>query len=83
VCPGLKFSQVEFVAVLACLIQSCRVETVRLEGESDEAMRDRVMKVVNDCDFQLLLRMKNAERVKLRCVKVSENGRIRKNRASI
>jgi cytochrome P450 len=69
VCPGLKFSQVEFVAVLACMFQSCKIEIIRLEGEGEEAMRERVMKVLNDVDFQLLLRMKNAERVQLRLVR--------------
>lgn len=70
VCPGMKFSQVEFVAVFACIFQSCRIETVKLGVEDDEAMRARVMRVVNDCDFQLLLRMKDAEKVQLKCVKV-------------
>ncbi|KAF1949760.1 cytochrome P450 monooxygenase [Byssothecium circinans] len=70
VCPGLKFSQVEFVAVLACLIQSCKIETIKLDGEGEQTMRDRVLKVLNDCDFQLLLRMKDAESIQLRYVKV-------------
>ncbi|PVI02122.1 cytochrome P450 [Periconia macrospinosa] len=69
VCPGLKFSQVEFVAVLACVLGGCRIEAVRLEGESDEGMRERVMEVVNDCDLTLLLRMKDAERVRLRVLR--------------
>jgi hypothetical protein len=52
------------------MFQSCKIEIIRLEGEGEgeEAMRERVMKVLNDVDFQLLLRMKNAERVHLRLV---------------
>jgi cytochrome P450 len=70
VCPGMKFSQVEFVAVLACIVQRCRIETVRLGVEDDETMKLRVMRVLNNCDFQLLLRMKDAEKVQLKCVRV-------------
>jgi hypothetical protein len=51
------------------MFQSCKIEIIRLEGEGEEAMRERVMKVLNDVDFQLLLRMKNAERVQLRLVR--------------
>jgi hypothetical protein len=68
----MKFSKVEFVAVLACMFWSSRVEIVRLAMEDDEAMRTRVTRVLNDCDLQLLLRMKDAERVKMRCVSVQE-----------
>lgn len=38
--------------------------------ENEEAMRERVLKVLNDCDLQLLLRMKDAERVKLRAIRI-------------
>jgi hypothetical protein len=66
----MKFSQVEFVAVLACIVQRCRIETVRLGVEDDETMKLRVMRVLNNCDFQLLLRMKDAEKVQLKCLRV-------------
>lgn len=69
VCPGLKFSQVEFVAVLATMLQGCRIETVRLPSENEDMMRKRVMNVVNDCDMQLLLRMKDADKVQLKFVR--------------
>jgi hypothetical protein len=58
------------VAVLACLMNICRVKTVKLEQEDKKAMRERVWRVLDDCDLQLLLRMKDAERVRVRCVKV-------------
>jgi hypothetical protein len=51
------------------MFQGYRIETVRREGEGEEAMKERVMQVLNDCDFQLLLRMKDAGRVQLRVVK--------------
>ena len=72
-CPGAKFAQVEGVAVLARLLRSHRVEVVR-EG-ADEAVEEaqaRVMRCVEDCNMQLLLRMRDAERVKVRVKKVSD-----------
>ncbi|KAF2194758.1 cytochrome P450 [Zopfia rhizophila CBS 207.26] len=69
-CPGLKFSQVEFVAVLACLMKAHRIRAVKLGGESDEELRKRIMLVVEDCDFQMLLRMRDPDRVQVRCEKV-------------
>ena len=71
-CPGAKFSLVEGVAVLARLLRGFRVEIVR-EGEWEgfEAARERVMRCVEDCDMQLLLRMRDAERVKVRIRKIN------------
>lgn len=36
ICPGKKFSQVEFVAVISCLLRRYRVEPVLLQGESPQ-----------------------------------------------
>jgi cytochrome P450 len=36
-CPGAKFAQVEFIAVLACLLRDHRVEILRESDESFEA----------------------------------------------
>jgi cytochrome P450 len=66
-CPGAKFSQVEFVAVLALIMQKHRLTIKRDAGENEDQARTRVRAVLNDCDMQLLLRMKNANKVKLRC----------------
>lgn len=70
-CPGVKFSQVEFVAVLALLMQAHRLSVVKNHGETEEQMHRRVREVVEDCDMQLLLRMRDADRVKLRCLPLS------------
>ncbi|KAF2846612.1 cytochrome P450 [Plenodomus tracheiphilus IPT5] len=66
-CPGVKFSQVEFVAVLALLTREHRMTIVKEEGESEEKARKRVQGVLNECDMQLLLRMQDADKAKLRC----------------
>jgi cytochrome P450 len=67
-CPGVKFSQVEFVAVLALLMYNHSLVIVKKAGESEKSAKKRVMGVVNNCDMQILLRMQNAEKVRLRCV---------------
>jgi cytochrome P450 len=69
VCPGKKFSQVEFVAVISCLLRRHRVEPVRLEGESVAQASKRITKIVDDSDLVVALKMKHPERVKLRWTK--------------
>jgi cytochrome P450 len=69
-CPGLKFSQVEFVAVLARLLQNYRFKAVAHPDESTEQTHIRVLSVVNDCDAQMLLRMKKADQVRVQCAKM-------------
>lgn len=64
-CPGQKFSQVEFVAVIAVLLRDHRVSVVRKVGENIEEARKRALAVTQDCDMELLLRMKDAEQVHL------------------
>jgi hypothetical protein len=64
-CPGAKFAQVEFVAVLAYLLRDHRVGVVRETNESLEKARARVLAVTEDCDLQLLLRMRNPDAVLL------------------
>jgi cytochrome P450 len=67
VCLGVRFSQVEFVAVVACLLREKKLAVVPKAGESREDMVKRVRDVTEDCDFQLLLRMKRSEEIRLRC----------------
>ena len=64
-CPGAKFAQVEFVAVLACLLQNHRVGVAREPGEDAEKAKKRALAATEDCDLQLLLRMRDADSVRL------------------
>jgi hypothetical protein len=64
---GVKFSQVEFVAVVACLLREKRLFVAPNASESSDDMARRVRNVTEDCDFQLLLRMKYPEKIRLRC----------------
>jgi hypothetical protein len=67
VCLGVKFSQVEFVAVVACLLREKQLSIVPNAGESRDETMQRVREVTEDCDFQMLLRMKHPEKIRLSC----------------
>jgi cytochrome P450 len=67
-CPGEKFSQVEFVGVLASLMRTHSLEIVTGDGETEGNAKRRVRNVINDCDMEILLRMKDAGKARLRCV---------------
>lgn len=69
-CPGIKFSQVEFVAVIAYLLQAHRLNARCDADGSLEEMSRRVHGVANDCNAMMLLKMNDPDRVKLRCEKV-------------
>ena len=60
----------EFVAVLARLLRHHRLEVVKEPGESIEKARKRVLATLEDCDLELLLRMKDADKVRIRYVQV-------------
>ena len=65
-CPGRKFAQVEFAAVLMSLFKNHRVEIVPEKGEDGKAARKRIYVVVEDSDQTLLLRIRNVDSVRLR-----------------
>ena len=66
ICPGKKFSQVEFVAVVACLLRRHRIEPILLDGESHAKASERILKVVQDSDLEIMLKIKRPENVKLK-----------------
>ena len=63
--PEEKFAQVEFVAVLACLLRDHRVSVLNDSSETSQQARERALATAEDCDLTLLLRMRDADRVKL------------------
>lgn len=67
ICPGQKFSQVEFVAVLARLLQRHRLRPLSKVGENWEATQERFRKVANDCDALMILRVRDADQVQVVC----------------
>lgn len=65
-CVGRKFSQVEFVAVMASLFRDWRVRPVLTEGETAEAARKRVLdQIETESAPVLLLQMLHPERCPL------------------
>ena len=68
-CPGKKFAQVEFVAVIAKLFRDHRVQPEQMVGESEEQARTRVLEVVKDSTVKMLLQMKDPTRVALRWIR--------------
>lgn len=65
-CPGKKFAQVEFVAVMASLFTEYRAEPVPKVGESLDGARIRLKGVVEDSTVELLLTMKDPKGVGVR-----------------
>ncbi|KAF5265263.1 hypothetical protein FOXYS1_3916 [Fusarium oxysporum] len=65
VCPGKKFSQVEFVAVMACLLKEYTVEP-DAEGDLKEAASRALMEEAKQSSFNFLLKVKHPEKIKLR-----------------
>lgn len=64
-CPGAKFAQVEFVAVIAALLLNHRIDVSPKPNESIAKARQRALATTEDCDMELLLRMRDADRVRL------------------
>lgn len=68
VCPGRKFSQVEFVGVLVGLFRRHRIRPVRLAGEDDAAARTRLRALIHkDAGMKLFLQFLHPEQMHLVC----------------
>jgi cytochrome P450 len=71
VCPGKKFSQVEFVAVFACLFQENRVVPVLEKGETMKDARKRINEVLYDSRIiSPALKMAHPEKIRLAWEKI-------------
>ncbi|KAG4267187.1 hypothetical protein FPRO04_04799 [Fusarium proliferatum] len=68
VCPGKKFSQVEFVAVMACLLKDYTVEPDAEGDHLKEAASRALMEEAKQSSFNFLLKVKHPEKIKLRLV---------------
>lgn len=72
VCPGMKFSQVEFVAVIMSLFHTHRVEPVVDRGETMTQARARLQDILDDSHMIVTVQMRHPERCRLRWLKVEE-----------
>ncbi|QSS51007.1 cytochrome P450 [Histoplasma capsulatum var. duboisii H88] len=67
ICPGIKMSQVEFVATLTTLFRSARCDPLPTAGiEEPEALRQRLLRVTLDSVSKLSLQIRHANEVHLR-----------------
>jgi cytochrome P450 len=69
VCPGKKFSMVEFVSVIAVLLWKHRIEITPRPGETAKQARERVYQVVENSATHFTLQMKDPKSVGLNFVK--------------
>ncbi|KUL83713.1 hypothetical protein ZTR_07518 [Talaromyces verruculosus] len=70
VCPGKKFSQVEFVAAISVLLWEYVIEVVPRPGrETVQQARQRCLDVIQDSESFFTLQMKNPTSVRLRLIK--------------
>lgn len=66
VCPGKKFSQVEFVAEISCLLGKHRVKPVLGDGESERERLERLLGVVDDSDMETGINVEKPEELRVR-----------------
>ena len=68
VCPGKKFSQVEFVALVAQILSKWRVEVV-VDGQSGRSATERLLKLLDDKYFNVSTHLRRPEEAGVRFVK--------------
>jgi len=69
ICPGMKFSKVEFCSVLSSVLEKVRVEVVCQDGEKVGVAGQKVMSILRDsCADPLLLHVRQPEKLKLRFI---------------
>lgn len=68
-CPGKKFAQVEFVAVMSYVLRLYRVEAIPLEGETKEDTRRRVWDWTQQSKAEVTINFREPEKYALRLVK--------------
>ena len=68
-CPGKKFSQVEWVAVIVTLLRRHRVRVAKEKGESEREARERAKGVIQDLKLVLTPKMRSPDSVQLEWIK--------------
>lgn len=65
VCPGKKFAQVEFVAVIARLFQKHQVKPSIEAGETRKQAERRVRAAMEDSELNITLSMRKPDEIRL------------------
>lgn len=68
-CPGKKFAQVEFVAVMSYVLLLYRVEAIPLKGETPEDTRRRIWDWTQESKAEVTINFKEPEKYALRLVR--------------
>ena len=69
ICPGMKFSKVEFCSVLSSVLEKVRVEVVCQDDEKVGVAGQKVMSILRDsCADPLLLHVRQPEKLELRFI---------------
>lgn len=68
-CPGKKFAQVEFVAVMSYVLRLYKVEAIPLEGETPEDTRRRIWDWTQESKAEITINFREPEKYALRLVK--------------
>ncbi|KAJ0413852.1 putative cytochrome P450 monooxygenase [Aspergillus carlsbadensis] len=67
ICPGMKMSQVEFVATMATLFRNGACEPLPVDGvDEPQMLRERLLALTRDSVSKLALSMRNPDAVQLR-----------------
>jgi cytochrome P450 len=69
-CIGQEFSQVETVAMLACIFGRYEVCSKRNIGETAEHARMKALACVDDVNYEMLLKMNQPDSIGLECSKI-------------
>lgn len=68
-CPGKKFAQVEFVAVMSYVLLLYKLEPVALEGERSEDTRRRIWEWTRESKAEITINFREPAKYALRLVK--------------
>jgi cytochrome P450 len=69
ICPGMKFSQVEFCGALSTILKKVRVDVVYEEGGQVQVARQKMMGILRDsCADPLLLHVRRPEKLELKII---------------
>jgi cytochrome P450 len=69
ICPGKKFSEVEFVATIAAILSSFKIEVVKQVGESDAGAKAKTLAVLDEKVFNISAHLKRPEDATIRFVR--------------
>ena len=69
ICPGKKFSEVEFVATVAEILSNFRIEVIRREGDDAATATVRLLGVLDERFFNISAHLKRPEDAGIRFVK--------------